>query len=151
MVTPIPEGYHSVTPYMFIKGAAEAIELYKKAFGATEVMRMASPDGVVQHAELQVGDSRIMLSDENPEMNVLSPKSLGGAGMALLIYTEDVDALTKRAAAAGMTVDRAPEDQFYGDRVANVSDPYGFRWFLHTHVEDVTPEQMAERMKAAVS
>jgi len=148
-VKAIPEGYHTATPYLYIKGAAQAIEFYKKAFGATELMRMGGPDGAIGHAEIQIGDSRIMLSDENAQMGNRSPQTLGGSPVGLLLYVEDVDAFHKKAVAAGAEQTRAVEDQFYGDRAGGVRDPFGFEWFIHTHTEDVSPQEMERRMAAA--
>lgn len=148
-VKPIPEGYHSVTPYLIIRGAADAIEFYKKAFGATELFRMAQPDGKVAHAEIKIGDSPIMLSDEHPEMGYKSPASLGGSPVSVLIYVEDVDTIFKQALAAGGNEQRAVQDQFYGDRSGTLQDPFGHIWHVATHIEDVSPEEMDKRAKAA--
>jgi PhnB protein len=146
---PIPEGYHSVTPYLSIRGAAEAITFYKKAFGAHELYRLAMPDGRVGHAELQIGNSRVMLADEMPEMPDVvarSPKGLGGTTCGFNIYVEDVDAQFKQAVASGATVKRPVKDQFYGDRSGTVEDPFGHVWTLATHVEDVSPQEIEKRM-----
>ncbi len=148
-VKPIPEGYHSVTPYLIIKGAAEAIEFYKKAFGATELFRMAQPDGRVGHAEIKIGDSPIMLADEFPEMGHKSPTTLGGSPVSLMIYVEDVDAVFASAIAAGAKEDRPVEDKFYGDRGGSLSDPFGHLWHIATHKEDVSPEEMQKRAAGA--
>jgi len=148
-VKPIPDGYHSVTPYLIIKGAAEAIEFYKKAFGASELFRMAQPDGRVGHAEIKIGDSPIMLADEFPEMGHKSPTTLGGSPVSLMIYVEDVDAVFERAIAAGAKEDRPVEDKFYGDRGGSLSDPFGHLWHIATHKEDVSPEEMEKRAAAA--
>jgi PhnB protein len=148
-VKAIPEGYHSVTPYLSIKGAAAAIEFYKKAFGATVEVFMGMPDGRVGHAELQIGDSRIMLADEMPDMAdavAQSPATLGGTTFGLNVYLPDVDAQFQRAVAAGATVKRPVKTQFYGDRSGTIVDPYGHVWTLSTHVEDVSPEEMKRRM-----
>jgi PhnB protein len=145
-VKPIPDGYHSVTPYLSINGAAEAIEFYKNAFGATELFRMGGPDGKVGHAELQIGSSKIMLADEHPEIDFRSPKALGGSPVTLHLYIEDVDAVFNRAVAAGATVTRPLTNEFYGDRVAGLTDPYGHTWHLATHIEDVSSDEMAARM-----
>lgn len=147
-VKPIPEGYHTVTPYLIIKGAAEAIEFYKKAFGATEVFRMAQPDGKIGHAEVQIGDSRIMLADEFPEMGYLGPSTLGGSSVSILLYVEDVDAVFNQAVAAGGVEQKPLEDKFYGDRMGSLVDPFGHVWHVGTHTEDVTPEEMEKRMAA---
>ena len=144
----IPKGYQTVTPYLCVKGAARAIEFYKKAFGAKEVMRMPGPHGTLGHAEIQINDCRIMLADEFPEMNFRSPQSLGGTPVNILIYVGDVDAFTKRAESAGAKVLRQPADQFYGDRMATLEDPYGHSWSFATHIEDVSPEEMRKRAAA---
>lgn len=147
-VKPIPDGYHAVTPYLIIKGAADAIEFYKKAFGATELFRMAQPDGRIGHAEIQIGDSRIMLADEYPEMSYVSPTTLGGSCVSLMLYVEDVDSVFQQAVAAGATEQRPLEDKFYGDRTGSLVDPYGHVWHVGTHKEDVTPEEMEKRLAA---
>ena len=147
-VKSIPEGYHAVTPYLIIKGAADALEFYKKAFGATELFRMAQPDGRIGHAEMQIGDSRIMLADEYPEMTYLSPATLGGSASSIMLYVEDVDAVFPRALAAGATEQRPVEDKFYGDRTGSLVDPFGHVWHVGTHKEDVTPEEMEKRLAA---
>ena len=147
-VSAIPEGYHSVTPYLIVDGAEEAIRFYERAFGATEVLRMPMPGGRIAHAEIRIGDSHVMLSDEWPDMGVLGPKSRGGPTASLLIYTEGVDAAFARAVEAGATVEREVQDQFYGDRTGTLIDPFGHRWTIATHVEDVTPEEMRRRMHA---
>ncbi len=149
-VRPIPEGYHSVTPYLSIDGAAEAIEFYKKAFGAKELYRMPAPDGRIGHAEIQIGDSRIMLADENPEMGGRSPKSLGGSPVGLMVYVEDVDHQFQQAMAAGAQVTRPPKDQFYGDRSGTLEDPFGHKWTLGTHIKDMAPNEMEKRMREAM-
>jgi PhnB protein len=132
-VRPIPEGYHTVTPYLTVKGAAEAIDFYKKAFGATELMRFDGPGGKVMHAELKIGDSPVMLGDEAPEMGALGPHSRGGSSVGLLIYVEDVDARFARAIAAGAKEVRPVKDQFYGDRSGTLTDPFGHQWTIATH------------------
>lgn len=147
MVSPIPEGYHSVTPYLAINGAAEALEYYKKAFGATEVLRMPHGDRIA-HAEIKIGDSFVMLADEFPDMNHLGPKSRGGTTVSLMIYVPDVDAAFERAIAAGGTVQRPVADQFYGDRSGTLFDPFGHQWTLSTHVEDVPEDEIHRRMAA---
>ena len=146
MVKPIPDGYHSVTPYLTLDDAAAAIDFYVKAFGAEEVLRMPMGDRI-GHAEVRIGDSHIMLSDEWPDMDKLSPRSRGGATAGLMVYLPDVDAAYRRAIDAGATVERPVEDQFYGDRSGSVKDPFGITWMLSTHVEDVAPEEMGRRMK----
>ena len=148
-VKPIPDGYHSVTPYLIIKGAADAIEFYKKAFGATELFRMPQPDGKVAHAEIKIGDSPIMLSDEHPEMGYVSPTSIGGSPVSLMIYVEDVDTIFKQAITAGGEQLKPLQDQFYGDRSGSLKDPFGHVWHIATHVEDVSPEEMDKRAAAA--
>jgi PhnB protein len=147
-VKPIPEGYHSITPYLFIKGAAAAIEFYKSVFGATERMRMPGPDGRIMHAELKIGDSVVMLSDENPQMGALSPQTIGGTGSGVNVYVADVDAATQKAVDLGAQLVRPVKDQFYGDRSGSIIDPFGHLWSVATHVEDVAPEEMQKRMKA---
>jgi len=144
-VTAKPEGYHSVTPYLIVDGAEEAIRFYEQAFGATELMRLPMGDKF-GHAELKIGDSVIMLSDEWPDDGKLGPKSRGGATAGLMVYLEDVDAAFERALAAGATVERPVEDQFYGDRSGNVIDPFGHSWTLSTHVEDIAEEELQRRM-----
>ena len=148
-VNPIPEGYHSVTPYLIVKGAADAIEFYKKAFGATELFRMGQPDGRIGHAEIKIGDSAIMLADEFPELGHKSPQTLGGSPVSLLIYVEDVDTVFAQAIATGGVEDRPVEDKFYGDRGGSLVDPFGHIWHIATHIEDLSPEQMQERATAA--
>jgi PhnB protein len=147
-VKPIPEGYHVVTPYLIIKGAAEAIEFYKTAFGAQELCRMPGPDGKVGHAEIKIGDSILMLSDEMEEMGFRSAQSLGGCPVGFVIYVEDVDTEFQRALDAGAALSRPLENKFYGDRMGSVRDPFGYEWSLGTHIEDVTPEEMSKRMEA---
>ena len=148
-VKPIPDGYHSVTPYLSIKGAAAALEFYKRAFGAEEIYRLAMPDGRIGHAEIQIGNSRIMMADEMPEMPdaiAKSPTSLGGTTSGLCIYVGDVDARFQRAVDAGATVKRPVKDQFYGDRSGTVEDPFGHLWTISTHTEDVSMEEIGRRM-----
>ena len=147
-VKPIPEGYHSVTPYLICDGAADAIEYYKKAFGATELFRM-DHGGKIGHAELKIGDSPIMLADEYPEMDYRSPKALGGTPVSLMIYVEDVDSVYKQAIDAGATEVKPLQDQFYGDRSGTLTDPFGHVWTIATHKEDVTMEEMNRRMASA--
>ena len=145
-VSPIPEGYHSVTPYLVIDGAEEAIRFYERAFGATEVLRMPMGDRIA-HAEIKIGDSHVMISDEWPDQGFLGPRSRGGATSSLMIYLEDVDAAFARAIAAGGTEERTPEDQFWGDRMGTLLDPFGHRWTLATHKEDVSEAEMQRRMR----
>lgn len=147
-VKPIPDGYHSVTPYLIIKGAADAIEFYKKAFGATELFRM-DHEGKVGHAEIKIGDSPIMLSDEHPELGCTSPATLGGTPVSIMIYVDDVDTIFKQAIAAGGEQQKPVQDQFYGDRSGSLKDPFGHIWHVATHVEDVSPEEMDKRAAAA--
>jgi PhnB protein len=148
-VNPIPDGYHSVTPYIVVDGGARAIEFYKQAFGATELFRMAGPDGKIGHAEIKIGDSHVMLADEHPEMNARSPQAFGGSPVSLMLYVEDVDATVGRALEAGATLTRPVADQFYGDRTGGVTDPFGHFWYVATHVEDVPPEELKKRAAAA--
>lgn len=148
-VKPIPEGYHSVTPYLCINGAAEAIEFYKKAFGATEVFRMDAPGGKVGHAEIKIGDSHLMIADEYPEMGFRSPKSIGGTPIHLMVYVEEVDTVVNQAVEAGATLKRPVADQFYGDRTGGVEDPYGYFWYIATHIEDVPMDELQRRAEAA--
>jgi PhnB protein len=148
-VKPIPDGYHTATPYLIVKGAADAIEFYKKAFGATEMLRMGEPGGKIGHAEIKIGNSPIMLADEFLEMGARSPQSLGGSAVSILLYVEDVDALFNRAVAAGAKVTRPLQDQFYGDRIGGMTDPFGHQWYIATHTEDVAPEELKKRAAAA--
>jgi PhnB protein len=145
---PIPDGYHSITPYLILKRAGAAIEFYKNVFAAIELVRMPGPDGKVMHAELKIGDSVVMLADEFPEMGALSPETIGGSPSFLLLYVEDVDAVTARATAAGAKLLRPVQNQFYGDRSGTIADPFGHQWTIATHVEDVSPEEMQRRMAA---
>ena len=149
-VKPIPDGYHNVTPYLIVDGAAKAIEFYKQVFGAAEKMRMPSPGGKVGHAELSLGDSMIMLADEHPEMDHRGPHAFKGVAVSLMVYVPDVDATVKTAIASGAKVIRAVENQFYGDRMGTIEDPFGHRWYVATHVEDVPPDEMAKRAAAAM-
>jgi len=148
---PIPEGYHTVSPYLAVDDAARAIEYYLKAFGAKELVRMEAPGGKVGHAELELGDSRIMLSDPFPQASTRPPKELGGTSASVFMYVEDVDAAVKRAVDAGATVTMEVANQFWGDRFGTITDPFGHVWSIATHVEDVPPEEMAERAKAAMA
>ena len=148
MAKAIPDGYHTATPYLIVKGAAQAIEFYKNAFGATELFRMAAPDGLVGHAEIKIGDSVIMLADENPGMGYRGPRSLGGAAVSTMLYVEDVDDRFSRAVTAGAKVQRPLANQFYGDRSGTVEDPFGHVWTIATHVEDVPPAEMSKRAEA---
>ena len=150
-VKPIPEGYHTVTPYLAVDDAAEAIEYYRKVFGAKERARMEAPDGKIGHAELEIGDSLVMLSDPFPQATTRSPKELGGTTASVFMYVKDVDAVVKQAVDAGATVTMEVADQFWGDRFGTVQDPFGHLWSIATHVEDLTPEEIAERGKAAMA
>ncbi len=142
---PIPDGYSSVTPYLSVKGAARALEFYKKAFGASELMRMDGPGGTIGHAEISIGNARLMLSDECPEMGLRSPKSLGGAGASFMIYVENVDTAFSTAIAAGGKELRPVKDQFYGDRSGTLEDPFGHVWTISTHMEDLSMEELRKR------
>ena len=145
-VRPIPEGYHSVTPALLVRGAAQAIDFYTRAFGARELGRMSAPDGQrIWHAELQIGDARLMLADEFPEMGGHAPESLGGTPVSLHLYVEDADAVIQRAVDAGATVIQPPMDAFWGDRYGRIKDPFGHEWSVATHIEDVSEEEMRQR------
>jgi PhnB protein len=146
-VQPRPDGYHTVTPYLYVDDAARALEFYRDAFGATELYRLPMGDRI-GHAEIQLGDSRIMLADESPQMQHLGPNRRGGPTAAFLVYVDDADAAFARAIAAGATVDRPVRNEFYGDRTGTVVDPFGHKWSLSTHVEDVDPDEMKRRMDA---
>jgi PhnB protein len=148
---PIPEGYHTVTPYLAVEDAAKAIEYYKRAFGAKERVKMEAPDGKIGHAELEIGDSLVMLSDPFPQGSTKPPKELGGTSASVFLYVEDVDSVVQDAVDAGATVAMPVENQFWGDRFGTVTDPFGHLWSIATHVEDVPPEEMAERAKAAMA
>lgn len=148
---PIPDGYHSVTPYLIVKGASEAIDFYQRAFGATEIMRMPGPDGRIGHAELQIGNSRIMLADEHPEASAYAPQSAGKSGIGFCLYVEDADAVVAKAVEAGGKIQRPLQNQFYGDRSATLEDPYGHVWTVATHIEDVSPDEMQRRMEDMAS
>ncbi len=143
----IPEGYNTVTPYLVIKGAAQAIEYYKKVFGATVVVRMDGPDGRVGHAELQIGDSRIMLADENQNTGATSATTIGNSPVSLYLYLPDVDKIVDKAVAEGAKILKPVQDQFYGDRSGFLQDPFGHFWGIATHIEDVSPQEMKERIK----
>jgi PhnB protein len=149
-VKPISDGYHTATPYLIVKNAAAALEFYKQAFGAVELMRFVGPDGRVGHAEIRIGDSPIMLADEFPEMGARGPELLGGSPVSLLLYVEDVDARYSQAIAAGAKAVRPVMDQFYGDRSGCLKDPFGHNWSLATHKEDVSSEEMQRRCEAAM-
>ena len=147
-VKAIPDGYYSLTPYLVVKGAVEAIEFYTKAFGAEEMVRMPGPGGRIMHAEVKIGNTMLMLSDENPERGYLSPQTVGGPSSSIMFYTDDVDGIFKQAAAAGAKAVQPPTDMFWGDRMANISDPFGHNWAIATHKEDVSPAEMEKRMRA---
>jgi PhnB protein len=151
MAKPIPEGYHTLTTYLAVDDAAAAIDYYTRAFGAKELGRMDAPGGKVGHAELEIGDSRLMLSDPFPRSSTRPPKELGGTTASVFLYVEDVDAVVQRAVDAGATVTMEVADQFWGDRFGTVTDPFGHVWSVATHVEDVPPEEMADRAKAAMA
>ena len=151
MVNPIPEGYPRVTPYLIVDGAAAAIEFYEAVLGARERMRMGGPDGKVGHAEVDIGDSVVMLADEHPEIGALGPRSVGGTPVSLHVYVDDVDDVFKRAIDAGARELQAVEDRFYGDRLGTFEDPFGHRWSVATHVEDVPEDEMAKRASEAAA
>jgi PhnB protein len=146
-VKPIPDGYHTVTPYLIVKGASQALDFYKKAFGAEEVFRMDGPGGSIMHAEMKVGNSRVMLADEMPDMGYTAPRPGAGASTSLYLYVEDVDARFKRAVEAGAKVKRDLKDEFYGDRTGALEDPFGQVWHLATHKEDVPKEELDRRFQ----
>jgi len=150
-VKPIPDNYPRVTPYLHVNGAAEAIDFYCRVLGATERARMPGPDGKLGHAEIDVGDAVIMLADEHPDSGALGPKTVGGTPVTIHVYVEDVDAVHQAALDAGATEMRAVENQFYGDRSGQFEDPFGHRWNIATHVEDVPPEEMEERAAKAMA
>jgi PhnB protein len=149
-VSPIPKGYHTATPYLVVDGAASAIEFYKEAFGATEVMRLPGPGGKVMHAEIRIGDSPIMLADEVPQMNIRGPATLGGSPVSILLYVDDVDAQFSQAIAAGAKEQRPVKDQFYGDRSGTLVDPFGHIWSVATHKQDLTPDEIQTRFEAVM-
>jgi PhnB protein len=144
----IPDGYHTATPYLIVNGAARALEFYQRAFGATELMRHPGPGGKIMHAEFQIGDSRIMLADEFPEFDARGPQTIGGTPVGLALYVEDCDAVFNQAVSAGAKVFMPVKDQFYGDRSGTVFDPFGHKWTIATHKEDVSPEELQKRMAA---
>jgi PhnB protein len=145
---PIPEGYHTATPYLIVDGAADAIEFYKQAFGGTEIMRMQKPDGKIAHAEIKIGDSPIMLADEAPDMGYRGPQALGGSPVSIHLYVEDADALFDQAITAGAEAVNPVQDQFYGDRLGTLADPFGHIWHLATAKEALEPEEMQRRFKS---
>ena len=148
-VKPIPDGYRTVTPYLIVKGAAQAIDFYKKAFAAEEIMRFPGPDGRIGHAEIRIGDSTIMLADEHPAMQALGPQSRGGTTVGFVIYVPDVDRRVALAIEAGAKIVRPVQNQFYGDRSGTLNDPFGHQWTIATHVEDVPPDEMKRRAQSA--
>jgi PhnB protein len=150
-VQPIPEGYNTVSPYLAVDDAEKAIEYYKKAFGAEETVRMNGPDGKIGHAELKIGDSHLMLSDPFPQSSTKPPTELGGTSVSIFMYVEDVDAVVQKAVDQGATVTMEVEDQFWGDRFGSITDPFGHNWSIATHIEDLTPEEIEERGKAAMA
>jgi PhnB protein len=150
MTKPVPAGYHTVTPYLTLDDAATAIEFYKDAFGASERVRMETPDGKVGHAELEIGDSIVMLADAMPQSTTKPPNELGGTSAGVFLYVEDVDKVVAQAQKAGAAVTQEVEDQFWGDRFGSVKDPYGHVWSIATHIEDLTPEEIGERAKQAM-
>jgi len=150
-VKPIPDGYHSVTPYLYVRDASAMIEFYKQAFSAKEIFRMSGPNGQIAHAELQIGSSRIMLADESPAMHAYSPQHYGGASSSHMLYVENVDDVVAQAVAAGARIVRPVADQFYGDRTGGVEDPSGHQWYIATHIKDMTPEELQQGAAAAAA
>jgi len=150
-VQPVPEGYHTVIPYLAVDDAQAAIDFYRRAFGAKERLHMAGPDGRIAHAELEIGDSVVMLSDPFPQFSAKPPKELGGNSANVMLYVENVDELVQQAVDAGATITTPVENQFWGDRYGSVTDPFGHTWLVSTHVEDVPPEELQERLKAATA
>ena len=148
-VNAIPDGYTALTPYLVCKDAAKAIEFYTNDYGGAEVMRLPGPDGQVTHAEVKIGNALLMLSDENPDRGFLSPASIGGTATSIMFYTDDVDVVFTRALSLGATSEQSPSDMFWGDRMGNLVDPFGHRWAIATHKEDVTPDEIERRMAAA--
>jgi uncharacterized glyoxalase superfamily protein PhnB len=150
-VSPIPQGYHTVTPYLVCRGASDALDFYKRAFGAKERNRMAGPDGKVMHAEFRIGDSNLMIGDEMPEMGASAPQTIGGTAVHIFLYVRDVDKAFAQAIGAGATVEMPPADMFWGDRYCKLADPFGHKWSMGTHIEDVPPKEMARRAAAAMT
>jgi PhnB protein len=149
-VKPVPDGYRSITPYLIVNNADAAIDFYKRAFGASETMRIAAPDGKIGHAEIRLGDSVVMLADEHPEMGARGPRTYGGSPVSLMLYVEDVDSIARRAELAGARIVRAVADKFYGDRSGTLEDPFGHTWHIATHVEDVAPDELRRRAEAVM-
>lgn len=147
-VKPIPDGYQAVQPYLIVDGAARAIDFYKTAFGAAERLRLDAPGGRIGHAEMAIGGSVIMLADEHPEIGAVGPRTVGGTPVGIMVYLPDVDASVERAVAAGAKLLSPAEDKFYGDRMATIEDPFGHKWYLSTHIEDVPPDEIARRAAA---
>jgi len=147
-VQPVPEGYHTVTPYLAVDDASAAIDFYQRAFGAKERVRMPGPGDTIMHAELEIGDSLVMLADPFPQASTRTPKELGGTSVNIFVYVEDIDALYKRAIDAGASSLMEPDDMFWGDRFGSVQDPFGHSWTIATHIEDVSPEELEKRSKA---
>ncbi|HVZ09489.1 VOC family protein [Rhodopila sp.] len=145
-VSPVPAGYHSITPYLVVNGATKALDWYREVFGAREVMRLDAPGGRIGHAEFQIADSRLMIADENPDCDARGPAAFGGSPITLLLYVPDVDAVFAKATAAGAEVKRPPADMFYGDRSATVVDPFGHSWHISTHIEDVSEDEIKRRL-----
>lgn len=146
-VQPIPTGYHSITPYLIVNGAAAALEFYKTAFAAKEKLRMSGTNGRIGHAEIVIGGSHVMLADEHPDINARAPQTGTPTSVGIVLYVKDVDAIFKRAMANGARSERPPQDQFYGDRTSTLVDPFGHRWFISTHIEDVSPKELKRRMQ----
>ena len=144
-VKPVPEGYNTVTPYLIVDNAAAAIEFYKNGFGAMELFRIPAPGDKVGHAEIRIGNSVVMLADEHPEVGARGPRSVGGSPVSIVVYVDDVDSVAERLESAGAKVVRPVENQFYGDRAGTFEDPFGHQWHVHTHVEDVSPDEMQKR------
>jgi uncharacterized glyoxalase superfamily protein PhnB len=150
-VSPVPAGYRTVTPYLVCRGASDAIAFYRKAFGAKELLRMPMPGGGLAHAEIRIGDSHVMLGDEMPEMGAKAPPTIGGTAVHIFLYVKDVDKAFAQATAAGATVEMPPTDMFWGDRHCKLSDPFGHKWSMATHIEDVSPKEMARRGAEAMA
>ena len=150
-VKPVPEGYTTLSPYLVVDGAAQAIDYYQRVFGATERGRFDGPDGKVAHAELRIGDTVMMVADPSAESNIKAPTQLGATSVGIFLYVEDVDATVQRAVDAGATITQPVDDMFWGDRYGKVTDPFGHEWLIATHIEDVSPEEMAERAKEALA